>query len=161
MIDGDFNERRPHFCNFHLLLFIRQLLGILKMNAITLYKLHLKFHYELTVFFFSVKQIRVVEFRSTSSVSSWFIIEFPDDLRGTLWELKDSEVSFESCADGFWEHVLTDALGSTSDDVPLGQGASITFTKHSADVYGYILKSSFCLKYACFKEETKRRMQRF
>lgn len=85
-----------------------------------------------------MKQIRVGEFRSTSSVSSWFIIEFPDDLRGTLWELKDSEVSFESCADGFWEHVLIEALGSTSDDVPLEQGASITFTKHNADAYGYI-----------------------
>lgn len=71
-------------------------------------------------------------------MSSWFIIEFPDDLRGTLWELKDSEVSFESCADGFWEHILIEALGSTSDDVPLGQGVSITFTKHNADAYGFI-----------------------
>lgn len=67
---------------------------------------------------------------STSSVSSWFIMEFPDDLSGTVWELRDSEVSIESRAEGFWDwRGLIDALGSMSDDVPFRQGVSITFIK--------------------------------
>lgn len=63
---------------------------------------------------------------STSSVSSWFIIEPCDDLRGMFWELMMSDVSLDSVVEVFWGQV-EDTGGSESDVTPLGQGASITF----------------------------------
>lgn len=53
-------------------------------------------------------------------------MELPEDLSGTFWELYDSELSFDSDPDGFGENVMVDNCDFASDDVPLGQGASIT-----------------------------------
>lgn len=74
-------------------------------------------------------------------MSSWFITAFPDDLSGTVWELRDSEVSRHSREGGLWDwRALIDALGSASDDVPFMQGASITFTEQ---------KENFCYLNPC------------
>lgn len=59
-------------------------------------------------------------------MSSWFIIEPPEVLSGTFWELKDSDVSFDSGAEEFSACVLLETWGSTSDATPFAQGASMT-----------------------------------
>lgn len=76
-----------------------------------------------------LKVIEVITFLITSSVSSWFIIKPSEDLRGIFWELRDSEVSLASVAEGLCAYVLEDTRGSVSDSTPLGHGASITCAK--------------------------------